>query len=125
MNGDKLIDVILWVLSLVLAMVFFYNGVSKILGFSHQVTQFEALGISANMLIAVGVLECLGGLMLIIPRLTVAGAAVLGLIMLTSATLHMVHNDFTSSIRAIVIVVMLVGICYFRSRGQSTRDHSE
>ncbi|MCK5424190.1 MAG: DoxX family protein [Emcibacter sp.] len=125
MNADKLIEVILWVLCLVLAMVFFYNGASKILGFSYQVAQFEALGISVSMLIAVGVVECLGGLMLITPRLTVAGATILGLIMLTSATLHLSHGNYTSSFRAVVIVVLLMGISYFRSKRTDAKDCSE
>lgn len=125
MDGDKFIEVVLWVLSLVLAIVFFYNGVSKILGTPHQVAQFETLGISANLLIGVGVVECLGGLMLTIPRLVVAGGGILVLIMLTSATLHSFHDNYTLSLRAIVIAVMLLGICYLRFKHQSGKNHSE
>ncbi len=125
MDGDKFVEVVLWVLSLVLAIVFFYNGVSKILGTPHQVAQFETLGISANFLIGVGFAECLGGLMLTIPRLAVAGGLLLVLIMLTSATLHLFHDNFTLSLRAIVIVVMLIGICYLRFQHRATKSHSE
>ncbi len=125
MSGDRFIEVILWALSLVLAIVFFYNGVSKIIGTSYQVTQFESLGIPANLLIAVGVVECMGGLMLTIPRLTVAGGSLLVLIMLTSATLHLLHDNFTLSLRAIVIVVMLLGICYLRHKRQPVQNQPE
>ena len=125
MNGDKLIEVVLWVLSLVLAIVFFYNGVSKMMGSPLQVAQFDALGLSGGLLIAVGFLECLAGLMLTIPRLALAGGAVLGAIMVISATLHMLHDDFTSSFRAVVIVAMLAGICYFRFKYRGGRHQPE
>lgn len=125
MNGDKLIEVILWIFCLVLAIVFFYNGAGKIMGSPYQVAQFRALGISSNLLIIVGVVECLGGLMLTIPRLSVAGGAILGVIMLISAALHLFHDNPTSSFRAVVIVVMLAVICYLRFRHRTTRNYSE
>lgn len=125
MGGDKLIEVVLWVFSLILAIVFFYNGVSKILVTPHQVAQFEALGLTTNTLQVLGLVECLGGLMLTVPRLAFAGGAILGLIMLTSATLHLTHDNFTSSFRAIVIVVMLIGICYFRLKYRGIQHHPE
>jgi len=121
MNGDKLIEVVLWVLSLILSIVFFYNGVTKIMGSPYQVAQFEALGLSSSLLSAVGFLECLAGLMLTVPRLAVVGGTVLGLIMLVSATLHLSHDNFTSSFRAIVIVVMLMGICYLRFKRRNIK----
>lgn len=125
MDGDKFIDVVLWVLSLILAIVFFYNGVNKILGAPFEVAQFRTLGISADLLVGVGVVECLGGLMLTIPRLAVAGGALLVLIMLISAALHLFHDNFTLSLRAIVIVVMLMGICYLRFSRRLSQSHSE
>lgn len=114
MNGDKLISIVLWVLSLVLAIVFFYNGIGKILGFPNYIEHFGPMGLSAKLLIAVGLLECFGGVMLTISRLSVAGAILLGLIMLTSAALHLIHDDNMATIRAAMIVIMLVGICNFR-----------
>ncbi|MBL4802701.1 MAG: DoxX family protein [Emcibacter sp.] len=123
MNGDRLIEIVLWVLSLVLAIVFFYNGISKIIGSPHQIVQFEQLGLSKGLLIVVGFLECLAGLMLTIPRLALIGGAVLGLIMVTSAGLHLFHDDYTASFRAIVIVVMLAGICYFRHKYQGIKNN--
>lgn len=114
MNGDKLIEFVLWVLSLILAIVFFYNGVSKITGAPPQVAQFEALGLATQLLIVVGAIECIGGLMITIPRMAVIGCSVLALIMMTSAGLHFMHDNVASSFRAVVIVVMLAGICYLR-----------
>ena len=119
MNGDRFVEFVLWVLSLVLAIVFFYNGTSKIMESPYQVAQFEALGIPVNLLMAVGVVECLAGLMLTIPRLSLVGGVLLGLIMLTSAGVHFFHDNIMSSLRAIVIVVMLTGICYLRFRRQA------
>lgn len=125
MNGDKLIEVVLWVLSLVLAIVFFYNGASKMMGSPLQAAQFEALGLSANLLVVVGFLECLAGLMLTIPRLALMGGAVLGAIMMISAGLHLFHDNMTSSFRAVVIVAMLAGICYFRFKYRDGRHYPE
>ena len=121
MNGDRFIEFVLWVLSLVLAIVFFYNGASKIMESSNQVAQFEALGIPASLLIAVGVVECVAGLMLTMPRLSLVGGVLLGAMMLASAGLHFFHDNITSSFRAIVLVFMLTGICYLRFKRRVAR----
>ncbi|PCI34272.1 MAG: hypothetical protein COB54_00290 [Alphaproteobacteria bacterium] len=121
MNGDRFIEFVLWVLSLVLAIVFFYNGASKIMEYPYQVAQFEALGLPGNLLIAVGVMECVAGLMLTIPRLSLVGGILLGVMMLASAGLHFVHDNITSSFRAVVLIVMLAGICYLRFKRGSAR----
>lgn len=113
-NGDRFIEFTLWVLCLVLAIVFFYNGVGKIIGIPAQVTKFESLNIPSNMLIMVGIVECLGALMLTIPRLTIYGAVMLGAIMMVSALLHYMNDNAALSIRAAVMVFMLAGIGYLR-----------
>lgn len=127
MNGDQFIEFVIWVLSLILAIIFFYNGIGKILEFPPQVARFEALAVPLNLLMAVGIVECLGGLMLTIPRLAVVGGMLLGMIMLTSAGLYLSQGDTTSSLRAIVIVFMLAGISYlrFRRRHINHQGHSE
>ncbi len=114
MDGDRFIEVVLWILSLVLAIVFFYNGVGKIAGLPIQVAQFEALGLSRTLLYVVGGLECVAGLMLTMPRFAVYGGLILGLIMLASAVLHMVHDNIFPMFRALIISLMLAGICYLR-----------
>ena len=125
MNGDKLIEVVLWILSLILAIVFFYNGANKIIGSPLQVAQFEQLGLPPGSLLVVGFLESIAGLMLTIPRLTVLGGIVLGLIMVASAVLNFYHDNATSSFRAVVIVIMLAGICYLRFKRRNFKPQSE
>lgn len=121
MNGDRFIEFVLWVLSLVLAIVFFYNGASKIMESPYQVAQFAALGLPGNLLIAVGVLECVAGLMLTIPRLTLVGGILLAVMMLVNAGLYFSHDNSMSSFRAVVLVVMLAGICYLRFKRGAVR----
>ncbi len=122
MDGDRFIEFVLWILSLILAIVFFYNGVNKILATPTEVVQFRMLGISANLLLVVGILECVGGLMLTMPRFALAGGGILGLIMLISAGLHVVHENLDAAIRAMVIFVMLLGICYLRFKRRVVRQ---
>lgn len=114
MDSVRFIKFIIGMLSLILAIVFFYNGISKIMGFPSQVTKFETLAIPETFLFSVGILECLGALFLTVPRLAIVGGSVLALIMITSAGLNMIHDDMMSSLRAISITLMLGGICYFR-----------
>ena len=122
MDGDRLINFIVWMLSFVLAMVFFYNGVSKIMTFPDQVNKFNDLGISSSVMIAVGLMECLGALLLTLPRLAIIGSIILGLIMLISSGLHFFHDNGAHSMRAIIIVIMLGGICYLRLKYREESD---
>jgi len=114
MDSVRFIKFIIGMLSLILAIVFFYNGISKIMAFPSQVTKFETLAIPETFLFSVGILECLGAFLLVVPRLALAGGSVLALIMITSAGLNMIHDDMISSLRAISITLMLGGICYLR-----------
>ncbi|MCF8474111.1 MAG: DoxX family protein [Emcibacter sp.] len=125
MDGERLVKFIIWVLSLVLAIVFFYNGISKIAETSSQTEQFEALGISSNVMRLVGIFECLGALMLTLPRLALFGGGILGSIMLVSAGLHFFHGNMMSSFRASVIILMLVSICYLRYKYRDTAIEDE
>ncbi len=116
MNGDRFIEFVIWILSLILAIIFFYNGVGKIFAFPTQVARFEALGLSPDLLGVTGIVESIAGLMLTIPRLALTGSGILGAIMLVSAGLHLSHGDIPLSLRAGVIIFMLAGISYLRVR---------
>jgi len=116
MNGDRFIELVIWILSLVLAIIFFYNGVGKIFAFPAQVARFEFLGLPPGLLMVTGVVESIAGLMLTIPRLALTGSGILGVIMLASAGLHLSHGDIPSSLRALVIIFMLAGTGYLRVR---------
>lgn len=120
MNGDRFIEFTLWVLCLVLAIVFFYNGAGKIIGSPAQMAKFEALDLPFHMLIWVGILECAGALMLTIPRLTIFGGVILAAIMIASAFLHYAHENTALSIRALVIIFMLAGVCYLRIKRRAS-----
>jgi len=121
MDGDRFVEVALWVLSLILAIIFFYNGVNKIMGAPYQVAQFDAVGISGRLLLVVGALECAGGLMLILPRFALMGGSILSMLMITSAALHIYNDNMTSALRAMVIFLMLVSICYLRFKRRDSR----
>ncbi len=114
MDGDKLINFMVWMLSFVLAMVFFYNGISKIMAFPDQVNKFNNIGISLSVMTAVGLFECLGAFLLTLPRLAIIGGIILGFIMVISSVLYFFHDNGAHSLRAIIIVIMLGGICYLR-----------
>lgn len=127
MDGDRFIEIAVWILSLILSIVFFYNGVGKIMGVPAQVAQFKALGIPLDLMTLVGGMECVGALLLIIPRFTLIGGIVLGGIILASITLHLFQDDLRPVLRAVAIGLMIVGICYLRFKRRhvnSDRDNS-
>lgn len=127
MDGDRFIEIAVWMLSLILSIVFFYNGVGKIMGFPAQVAQFKTLGIPLDFMSLVGGLECVGALLLTIPRLALIGGVILGGIILGSIILHLFQDDIRPVLRAIAIGFMIVGICYLRFKRRHTntdRDDS-
>ena len=79
----------LWVLRALLAASFFAAGGSKLAGAPAMVELFEKVGVGQWFRIVTGALEVSGGILLLIPRLTFYGAALLLLVMVGAVSAHL------------------------------------
>lgn len=77
-----------WVVSAVVAFMMVMGGVSKILSTEEMVGNFEYMNLSPYMLL-VGLLELVGGVMLVVPRLSQYGATLIGAVMAAAVCMHL------------------------------------
>lgn len=74
----RVLTVVLWTFQILLAVLFVFGGINKLLGLQAEVvTGFDRIGFGTWFRYFVGALELAGGVGLLIPRLS--GAAALGL----------------------------------------------
>ncbi len=78
-----------WILAVILAMAFLQSGLPKIDPDPGMVERFEAWGYSAGFCRVIGVLEVLGGLLVLVPAVAFYGAAVLAVVMAGAIWTHL------------------------------------
>ncbi|MGH3930505.1 MAG: DoxX family protein [Pseudonocardiaceae bacterium] len=71
----------LWILQVLVAAVFLFAGVTKLIGIAAQVELFEAIGFGQWFMYLTGALEVIGAVALLIPRFIALGALLLAGVM--------------------------------------------
>ena len=79
----------LWVLRVLLASAFLAAGSAKLAGVQAMVDVFERVGLGQWFRFVTGVFEVSGAILLLIPRLTLYGAALLLLVSVGAVTAHL------------------------------------
>jgi uncharacterized membrane protein YphA (DoxX/SURF4 family) len=106
-----------WVLSVLLTLVFMIAALPKILGAHVWVVKFVNWGYPNWLPFAIGSLELLGGVLLLIPRVAKCGASVLGIVMVGAAYTHLANGEGLQVLRP-VIVLSLLGITVWLRRSE-------
>ncbi len=101
----------LWALTLLLVLMFFMVGLDKFT--SHGwMERFANWGYPDNFLYVIGVLEMLGAVGLLIPRLAGYAAGGLIVLMIGATITHLVHGEFPGP----VIHLVLLSIVFYARR---------
>jgi putative oxidoreductase len=102
-----------WVLRVLLAALFVIQGVVKLTGSPGWISRFRAWGYPDYFYVAVGVAELAGALLLLIPRLSRFGAALLIVVMVGATGTHLIHHEpqviTTLAIIALLAIVLYLG----------------
>ena len=104
MSGPRAVNVVLWVLQALLALMFAMAGLSKVLGGAAMVEMFATIGAGQWFRYVVGALEIAGALGVLIPRLS--GLAALGLACLMAGAA--VTNLFILGANPLLPIVLMV-----------------
>jgi uncharacterized membrane protein YphA (DoxX/SURF4 family) len=91
-------EVLLWLVTLFLALVCLRSGLMKmpgIPGVEFWIRDFQRWGYPDWFRIVVGVAELASFALLLVPRLASYGAAIFGVVMIGAAYTHVVHNETT------------------------------
>ena len=94
----------------ILAIVVFlaiFSGISKVMLMEQEVEFFGSYGFSNATLIGFGVLQLLGGCLLIFRRTQLVGAGIVAITFLTSAVLLIMEGNIPVSIFTFVALLML------------------
>lgn len=103
----------IWVLQILMALVFLGSGGAKLVGVEAMVEEFQKIGIGQWFRYVTGVIEMVGAVALLIPRLSGFGAVILAATMLGAAFTHLfVFND--SPVAPLILFVPLAIIAWTR-----------
>lgn len=109
-----------WILVVLLALVFMGSGVGKLLGKSPMPENFTRWGYPLWFMSLTGLIELLGGVALLFPRLTTAGSAVLGATMIGAIVTHIKSGEGPMAAAPLILLVLL-GIAGYLRRGEMKR----
>ena len=111
-----------WIIALMLAWFFFYNGWPKIVADEAVVMEFRDWGYSADFALVIGILEVLGALLVIFPPTALIGSVLLSLIMMGAIYTHLETGIGSPALAIFLLVLALVEIWLTRDRlGQLRR----
>ena len=112
-RSSKVANIALWVLQVALAAMFLMAGFGKLMGDQLMVENFDKIGLGQWFRYLTGSVELLAGVLLVIPRLSGLGAALLLSTMIGACVFH-----FTllggSAIPAVVFGVLAAIVLYGR-----------
>lgn len=115
--------IVMWTLQVVIGAMFVLVGLMKFQDPSWQ-RSFARWGYPDGFYLAVGVLEALGGMALLVPRLTTYAALLLMTVMGGAVVTHLVHGELQRLPVPLVYLVLIALIGWLR-RKSALRLHAE
>ena len=101
-------NVAIWILSVLLALIFLATGIAKLLGLPLFGLQAAAMADFPDWIrVVIGVLEIVGALSLLAPRLAAVGAVMLALLMVPATITQAMSNAAGVWVPALLFVVLL------------------
>jgi uncharacterized membrane protein YphA (DoxX/SURF4 family) len=109
-------DVGLWILRIVLGLAFLFFSFMKLSGSPGMIAEFDVIGLGQWFRYVTGVLELIGGLAILRPRISVFGAMLLLLVDCGAfvAQVAILHMDWIHC----VVIAALLGLVIYLHRSQ-------
>lgn len=107
-----------WIVAVLVGLSFVASGVPKLAPGAGMVRRFEAWGYSAEFATVVGVVELLGGLMILLPKTRRWGAGLLAINMAGAVFTH-VRTDIGSPLTAMLYLGLSLFVLWTTSRAGS------
>lgn len=93
-------------IALLLAMTFVYTGVTKLFGDPAMADNFARWGYPGWFMYVAGIIEAVGGVLALLPRYRVYGAALILCTMIGAIATHLVSRELLESIPAVVFLIL-------------------
>ena len=96
-----------WVVTVIMALAFLGAGFAKVSGDEMMVEAFTMMGLPDWFRIAIGSLELVGGVLLLVPAMTGTSAFGLSIIMLGAIACHVIYTPISQAVPAVVLFALL------------------
>ncbi len=116
MVQKKTINIITWVLSSILAILFVLAGVPKIMQMESIIQMFTVWGYPAWFALTIGVVEVIGGISLLIPRISFYSAIMLVIVMVGASYTHIAAGESMQVLRPLIFMILLGGVIWGRCK---------
>ena len=104
----------LWIVSILLAALFLFAGLSKLLALDKAKQMFAQVGYAGWFAAFIGVCETLGGIGVLVPRLAGLAAAGLSIIMAGAVYTVVAHHQVSQAPVPLITMVVLIWVSYTR-----------
>src|SRR5262249_26223095 len=94
--------------------LFLMFGGMKLAGTQETVNTFTRYGYAGWFRVLIGFMEVGGGALLLVPRLALHGATVLGIVMIGAAYTHLTHSEAAHPLVPVILLAALGFIGYAR-----------
>jgi uncharacterized membrane protein YphA (DoxX/SURF4 family) len=122
MNQSRLKSVIAWVVQILLAVFYVLAAFGKLMSRPQWIGLFRNWGFPDKFYLIVGVLEMLGAVGLLIPRLAGYAAAGFVVLMIGAAATHLINGEGLNVLRPLVFIVFLALVFYLRRPWSSAQS---
>jgi putative oxidoreductase len=107
-------SVIVWSVSVLVAVIYLFAGGTKLAGMQMHVEQFAKWGYPDWFRLVVGATEVIGGVLLLVPTVAFYAAVVLAVEMIGAMWTHLTHQEAPNAIVPLVLLVLLVFVALNR-----------
>ena len=109
-------SIALWVVQGILAIQFLVPGVLKLMGNPGWIVRFRAWGYPEKFYLLVGLVETVGAVVFLVPRLSAYGAAALAIVMAGAFVTHILHSEIARAFVTVTLGILVAFAGYSRSR---------
>lgn len=114
MNKATVRNMIAWTLQIIFAVLFLLAASGKILSRPQVIEKFNGWGFPDGFYLIIGVLELLGAIGLLIPRLASYAASGLIIIMIGATLTHILNGEGIQVLRPLIFMLALGAVIFVR-----------
>jgi uncharacterized membrane protein YphA (DoxX/SURF4 family) len=122
MNQSRVRSVISWVIQILLAVFYVLAASGKLISRPQVIGMFRHWGFPDKFYLLIGVVELLGAIGLLIPRIAGYAAAGLIVLMIGAGATHLVNGEGLQVLRPLIFIVFLAVVVYLRRPGTSKQN---
>lgn len=114
MDQSRVKSAISWLVQILLAIFYALAASGKLISRPQVIEMFRNWGFPDKFYLVIGILELLGAIGLLIPRIASYAASGLIMLMIGAAVTHLVNGEGLQVLRPIIFMMLLALIVYLR-----------